>query len=67
MRFSYVDNLKTGDKEYILRISGYDIVTARFDEWDRRLLEECDKSDNIADKLLALECMARRIERSKGD
>jgi len=32
------------------------------DPVDQALIEECNKSPSVADKLLALECIARKIE-----
>jgi hypothetical protein len=41
------------------------VVNNLFDEFDRLLLEECEKSNSVADKILALETVVRRYEQSK--
>ena len=41
------------------------VVNNLFDEFDRLLLEECGKSNSVADKILALETVVRRYEQSK--
>ena len=41
------------------------VVNNLFDEFDRLLLEECGKSNSVADKILALETVVRRYEQSR--
>jgi hypothetical protein len=52
-------------KEVVVHVSREDSV--RFvevaSELDMKLMVECDKSDKMSDKLLALECMARVLEK----
>jgi hypothetical protein len=45
-----------------IEINDLEMVLLKLDRFDRLLLDECNKSNKISDKLLALECMARRIE-----
>lgn len=45
-----------------LEINDVDILLTPFEPFDFLLAEECSKSDSIADKLLWLEHLARRIE-----
>lgn len=63
MTFVETENINSGSKVFILTISISDYVKARFDNFDEALLRECKREDaTIADKLLALEMVARRIE-----
>ena len=41
-----------------------ELVLIRLNKWDKLLIKECERSDSIADKLLALECIARKIEKA---
>ena len=53
----------TGDLHCEFTISETDQVkAASLDGFDFLLLRECESSDAISDKLLALELMARKIE-----
>ena len=45
-----------------LRISSMDLACPLITRWDKLLLEECEKSDLLSDKLLALEMIVRRNE-----
>ena len=49
---------------YKLNISDAEFVRAHFDNFDRLLIDECEISDRVSDKLLALETITRRIESS---
>ena len=62
MELTFRTDLSTLDRVSEFRFSEYEMVHARFDAADRRTLKECDASTSIADKLLALELIARRIE-----
>ena len=55
----------SGVREYCLRISKFELASARFDRIDFALIRECDSSPLVSDKLLALETIARRIEDKK--
>ena len=57
----YIDNA-TGDLLFRIKLTQLDLKTAKLDSWDRFLLDECDESEKISDKLLALEMLARKIE-----
>lgn len=46
-------------------VSGYDLMTLNLDAFDRRLLEECEASNDVADKILALEMLFRRHAEAK--
>lgn len=52
----------TGDFHMMLKIDQLEIMCAKLTDFDRALFRECEESKSIADKLLALETMARRIE-----
>lgn len=45
-----------------ISISDFDLVHIPLYDFDKKLLEECSKSNSVADKLLALETIARRLE-----
>ena len=54
----FVDGLRT----FRLEISEHEMQRASFAALDFRLMRECEGSDSVADKLLGLETIARRIE-----
>jgi len=65
MKFETRQDIKTNDKVFILTVTVLDYVKAKFDNLDRMLLRDCESKDaTIADKLLALEMIARRVEDS---
>lgn len=49
-------------KKYVLFLENNELVRLLPDTFTRQLLYECDKSNSIADKLLALEHIVRKIE-----
>ena len=51
--------------EVHLSFSFYDMLTLEFDSDEREFLKDCDKSDSIADKLLGLARIARRLEQQQ--
>jgi len=51
---------------YQLTIEDTEFVLAPLDTFDLMLIRECDTSNAVADKLLALETIVRRIEQSQG-
>ena len=59
------NDVATGVDHYNLEINQVDLVRAKLHDFDRRLLADCDTSDKVSDKLLALETIARRIEEGK--
>ena len=66
VRFSFEHDPMLDLYRAVVEIEGGEYMTmARLDGFDRRLLEECEDSDSVADKLLALELIARRIEEGK--
>jgi len=53
-------------RRYVVTITDDELVAAKFYPFDRKLLAECDTNDaTIADQVLALELVTRRIEESK--
>lgn len=54
-----------GDKEYTVVLSSKDYATCIFNDYEKNLIDECSKSKNISDKLLALQIIAMKIEQSK--
>jgi len=61
---TYDDSAKR--KIYKLEIDNFELYKVSFYSHDRLLFDECEKSDKISDKLLALEKVVRRIEESNG-
>jgi len=49
-------------KRYILEFEGDDLMVMQPDRFTRMLISECGNSNSVADKLLALEHIARNIE-----
>lgn len=60
MRIKYVNEL--GHHVYTLTFDEDELERIRLTPMDRALLRECEESDSIADMLLGLETIARRIE-----
>ncbi len=59
----YTERYLGHDKpKIIIEFDSLDFLGIKLDDFDRALLDECNKSDKISDKLLALETLARRIE-----
>lgn len=54
-----------GCSKATLTIDVLDFLEFKPDEFSRLLFKECESSGSIADKLLALECVARRLEETK--
>ena len=52
----------TNDIVIILRVSDIDFLKTKFYEHDYLLFRECEKSNLISDKLLALGTLTSRIE-----
>ncbi len=51
--------------EVHISFSFFDMVTANFNADEREFLSDCNESDSIADKLLGLERIARRLEQQQ--
>lgn len=56
-------NLNTR-KVFTIIIDDTDTIGIKYSNWDLRLFEECEKSNQIADKLLALETIVRKVEQN---
>jgi hypothetical protein len=62
MRIESYDDID-GGKVYRLSINRNDFILSRcYDPMDLLLLQECEQSNKVSDKLLALEMIARHIE-----
>lgn len=61
---SWKHNQKT---HYLITIEDSELAQIPLDEFDRELLRECEISDHVSDKLLALEALSRKIERLHED
>jgi hypothetical protein len=66
VNLTVTENLITREKRYTLTIDQGELQAVRFYPFDRALLEDVRTSGDvsIADQLLALEMVARRIEES---
>lgn len=62
MRLTADERFETGERRYVLILERGDLERFIPEPFDLALIRECDQSASIADKLLALECIARRIE-----
>lgn len=62
MRYMYQYDPGSSRHAFLLEWDEHDLIHLDLDGMDRRLLAECSHSDGIADKLLGLECLARRLE-----
>lgn len=65
MRLDFSENPTTLDRTYTLTLSRADLADARYIWLDSRMLEECENSDSVADKLLALQTIVYRIEQER--
>lgn len=62
MELSIWKNPRTMTTVFKLEIPDRDYLSIEINKWDRLLLGECDRSNKISDKLLALEKLASLIE-----
>ena len=66
MRLDRYDDHMTMETRFVLTIGAVEWMLARLDGFDLALLRDCDGPDaTIADRMLALETIARRIEQAK--
>lgn len=65
MEYKEIIEPLTRDRIITVVLKEEDFVNNLFDKLDRLLLEECEKSNSVADKILALETIVRRYEQSK--
>ena len=64
MQFDTTEMLDTCTRVFTLTLTQRDMITVNLYQFDHVLLAECDASPSIADKLLGLECIARRLEQA---
>jgi len=63
MHLEWQEEIETGDMVIKLRITRAELEAVRLNKSDRALMEECDnKNAIIADHILSLEVLCRRIE-----
>ncbi len=62
MKLACIKDVENRQTIYKLTISDAEFIRAFFDGFDRMLIDECEISDKVSDKLLALETITRRIE-----
>ena len=65
MKIEITENIETNTRIATLTFDAFEIENVKLDKLDRLLLAECEKSRSVADKLLMLECLARRIEEQR--
>ena len=63
MKVETVINPTNGDMDIHIVIPQSEFIKANFDEMDNALLTECNMSESMADKILALELIVRKIEK----
>jgi hypothetical protein len=59
------DYITPGQRVLTVEWSDWDLVQLDFDGFERMLLRECEQSVSLADILLGLELIARKIEAKK--
>jgi len=64
MKMEVTSDLDNMTIRYTITISGSDWAKAKFYPMDRVLLDECERSERLSDKLLGLETIVRRIEQT---
>lgn len=62
MKLTQSYSVNCDEQTYELRLDGMDMVLAKFSGIDHELLQACEASPRISDKLLALHAIALRIE-----
>ncbi len=64
VKLVYWDDLRSGSRIFKLEFSEYDMETVigRLDDWEKRMLAQLGQNGSIADKLLGMEMVARKIE-----
>lgn len=64
MKLEYYEDIETNEIRINIIIYLSDFLEVELDNFDRFLLKECNKSNKISDKLLALETIARKLEKA---
>lgn len=59
------NHLEPGHRVLTVEWSDWDLVQLDLDGFERMLLRECEQSESLADILLGLELIARKIEAKK--
>jgi len=52
-----------GKTQYLITIEDFEFAQISLDQVNRKLLEECEVSVEVSDKILALEMLTRKIEK----
>lgn len=65
MKLTHRVSDRSGVHEYHLEISKDDFERLKLDQFDLKLMSECELSESISDKLLMLELLARRFEQQE--
>jgi len=64
VRLVYSRNADNQSVTYTLKIDDADMCAVNLTAFDHMMLRECEGSESIADKMLALETLCRRVEES---
>lgn len=64
MKFETSEHADTKTRTFTLTIEEVDVMSVHLFDFDRAVMTECEASGSIADKLLGLELLARRVEES---
>ena len=64
MKFELRENLDRDECIYTITISHAEFMRGTIYQFDRALIAECEASNKISDKILALETIVRRAEAS---
>jgi hypothetical protein len=62
MKLVMFSDPQTFENVYVLRVPQSEMAGVRLEGFDRMLIDECNKSESVADTLLGLELIARKIE-----
>ena len=54
-----IENQQT---RYTLVMTDLDLIKVRLGAFDKLLIDKCEQSDKVSDKLLGLETIARKVE-----
>jgi hypothetical protein len=62
MKFEMVESIERNERTFVLTLSNSEYVMTPLTQFDKALVAECDNSDKVSDKLLALETITRCLE-----
>jgi len=65
MKYERYDEIETGGYVFKFIITKDDLQSAKFDQFDQRLIDLCKKENTISAKLMALQILAKAVEWSE--